>query len=449
MPAPAPAPASEAVAAVYDVSAAVASRTGWGRVKRLRFIVTQAADTPGHEEIGSGACKILIDDLKQAACDTGTYKWACSQEAASRLGPGYSLDEKWVAATDESAKVAEAACSRAPLAMGIFHGEHGDPDTAVSLLRKSKERTTDPSASLASLPIAFGADLSKPATRNFINDCCRLLSGPLGEALESSSMAYVQCCDALLNLQAGEFARAAKKFSAISGAHVGNAYSEVLLPRDAGLYGALCSVAALNRKELQSHILNNSSFLPFLECSPDAWKIATDFHAGNYREVLAVLRELQPVLHYDPYLSARRTKLCDAIRTNCLCNYVKPFGRVCLRKMAVALGMTDVDALEDEVATLIGDGKVSMRIDSAEKQMISTVTNKRQQRFQKAQAEGDAQRRDQELMILRANLAARQFLSAPKVKQPAQYGEQTTMAHRDQDEGYELATALAQSRLEQ
>ena len=84
--------------------------------------------------------------------------------------------------------------------------------------------------------------------------------------------------------------------------------------------------------------------------------------------------------------------------------------------------------------------------------MISTVTNKRQQRFQKAQAEGDAQRRDQELMILRANLAARQFLSAPKVKQPAQYGEQTTMdsfAHRDQVEGYELATALAQSRLEQ
>lgn len=57
---------------------------------------------------------------------------------------------------------------------------------------------------------------------------------------------------------------------------------------------------------------------------------------------------------------------------------------------------------------------LQMRIDSAQKQLVSTVNNKRQMRYVSAGEEGELLLLASQQMILRANLAAHRFLSAPK-----------------------------------
>ena len=53
------------------------------------------------------------------------------------------------------------------------------------------------------------------------------------------------------------------------------------------------------------------------------------------------------------YLSGHRIELFNSIRRNCICTYIKPFGKVDMQKMAVAFGTTTAE-LEIEVAKLIG-----------------------------------------------------------------------------------------------
>jgi hypothetical protein len=434
------------------IGSLLAARTGsLNRTKRLKFAVSQAA-AAGHEAVETAACRALIDELKVGGVDLSSYKWATSMEGAKRLGAGYSLDDQWVTSTEQAVAATEKACSQAPMALARFKAAHGDPEGALQTLRKVKERVVDSAVALEALPMAFGCDLSKTPPRSFINDCCaRLLRGSLGEGLDPSSRAHAQCCDALMALCASEYANAARKMADVCANDLGERFSDVILARDVGLCGALCAVAALGRAELQSALLHRASFRPFLEAAPVAGQIARDFHAGRYSSVLKQLRALEPLLYYDVHLAPHRRSLCEAIRTNCICNYVKPFGRLDLRKMAAAFE-TEVEVLETEVGALVVGGKVVARIDSAEKQLIATVANRRQAGYHKATQEGDSLVEDANLMILRANLTAQQFLSAPPMNEREEMiarsqAAEVSQAMADQEQ-MQLAQALSQSTLD-
>jgi len=462
-PPPSPLVEGVPVPAADHASLLLSGHTGaLNRTKRLKFIASQGACAKGHEGVEEATCRLLVSELKAAALDVASYRWATSTAAAARIGGAGALDQAWVVATEKAVKAAESACSAAPLPIARFRAEHGDPDGALQSLRKVKERQTDAAVALETLPIIFGADLSKATTRSFAKETCtRLLKPPLLEQLEPSARAQVQACDALLALTNRDYSGAAHKFAAINSLDFGaDGFPGVVLPREIGVYGTVCALAALDRTELQSQLLHSASFLPFIDANPSVIGMATDFHAGNYAEVLQQVEALQSTMYYDVHMAPHREALTTKIRTHCFTNYIRPFGLLDLNRMAEAFQM-DIAALEAEVASLVIDKKVEGRIDSAQKQLVATVASRRLGTYQKAMDEGELSLADSKQQILRANLASKQFLSRPKRDQEgaaapggagilgalAEMGGQESAA--EDMEQRELAQALAASQYDQ
>lgn len=52
-------------------------------------------------------------------------------------------------------------------------------------------------------------------------------------------------------------------------AELGAAYSDVFAPQDVATYGGLCALATFDRGELKRDVINNISFLEFLELAPE------------------------------------------------------------------------------------------------------------------------------------------------------------------------------------
>ena len=72
--------------------------------------------------------QILLDELKVAAKDADSYRWAVSTRGAAQLGGGYGMDEPWAAGVEKRARAGEAAGSQTPLAIARCKVEHGDGD---------------------------------------------------------------------------------------------------------------------------------------------------------------------------------------------------------------------------------------------------------------------------------------------------------------------------------
>lgn len=463
------------LAATTDIASLVcAGHSGHlNRTKRLKFIVSQAAGAAGHETVEDSTCRVLLGELKASSVDVPSYRWTTATAGAARLGAEGALDAAWVASTEAAVKAAESKCSAAPISVAQFRAEHGDADGALQALRKVKERQTDASVAMVSLPIIFGADLTKATIRSFAKDACaRLLKSPLIDQLEPSAQAQVLVCDALVALSNRDYAGAARKFTAISAVEMpDDGLPGVVLPREVGLYGTLCALAALERAELQKQLLHSSTFLPFVEGNPTVLGMAADFHAGAYANVLKQLEGLQTTMYYDVHLASHREVLTEKIRTHCFTHYVRPFGRLDLAKMAKVFDM-DLGSLESvsiavkrtarscvaawahlsaacclapqEIADLVLEKKIDGRIDSAQKQLVATVASRRVTTYNKALDEGAASLAASRQNILRANLAAKNFLSQPKSVAPPM----GSMMGRDAEEQMQLDAALAASKIE-
>ena len=260
---PPPAPAVEGIPVTADIASLLcAGHTGpLNRTKRLKFMVGQAAGALGHEAVEEGTCRVLLGELKAAAVDVASYRWTTATAGAARLGAEGALDAAWVASTEAAVKAAEAAASQAPMRVALFRADHGDADGALQALRKVKERQTDASVAMAALPIIFGADLTKATIRSFAKEACnRLLKSPLLEQLEPSARAQVRACDALVSLSNRDYAGAAMKFAAVSAGDLpDDGLPGVVLPREVGMYGTVCALAALERAELQKQLLHSAS----------------------------------------------------------------------------------------------------------------------------------------------------------------------------------------------
>jgi hypothetical protein len=69
------------------------------------------------------------------------------------------------------------------------------------------------------------------------------------------------------------------------------------------------------------------------------------------------------------------------------------------------------------VAGLVLDKKIDGRIDSAQKQLVATVASRRLGTYNKTLEEGATSLAASQQNILRANLAAKSFLSRPKTNE--------------------------------
>jgi 26S proteasome subunit RPN7 len=96
--------------------------------------------------------------------------------------------------------------------------------------------------------------------------------------------------DAPLSLYSQDYAQCARTLLQVQPDTEGSLISPLVAAEDVAVYGALCAVATLNRRELKRQVLDNESFKAFLELVPAVRDLVSDFYNGRYKQCLAQLQ---------------------------------------------------------------------------------------------------------------------------------------------------------------
>lgn len=178
--------------------------------------------------------------------------------------------------------------------------------------------------------------------------------------------AYTKVVSGIALIGMGHYQDAAKSFLKTDFTVSPATYNTIASSNDVAIYGGLLALATMDRKELQTRVLDNQSFRSFLEQEPHFRKAISMFVNGKYSACLAVLESMRNDLLLDIYLQSHVNKLFSQIRTKCIIQYTVPFSCCTLQSLEAAFGGQG-RSIADELVTMIGDGKLKARIDAKNK----------------------------------------------------------------------------------
>eukprot|EP00484_Ammonia_sp_Unknown_P016470 CAMPEP_0197035598 /NCGR_PEP_ID=MMETSP1384-20130603/13347_1 /TAXON_ID=29189 /ORGANISM="Ammonia sp." /LENGTH=515 /DNA_ID=CAMNT_0042465677 /DNA_START=95 /DNA_END=1642 /DNA_ORIENTATION=- len=218
----------------------------------------------------------------------------------------------------------------------------------------------------------------------------------------------VLCCLALYNLYNGRYDMAVHN---LIDCHfsVYRQFGEILSGADIALYGGLCALASFSRLQLKKRVLDNSEFKRFLELQPKVASLIQGFYDSEYGKVMSGLNGLRNDMIVDLYLFPRVDHLLTAIRGKALVQYFSPYSAMDINKMASSFKVP-VAEMEQELAVCIGDSHISAKIDSHNKIVYASKTNKRNQLFQNVLNLGEEFERDMKAVLLRTSLIRNQVI---------------------------------------
>ena len=84
------------------------------------------------------------------------------------------------------------------------------------------------------------------------------------------------------------------------------------------IYGCLCALATYDRRELQTNVIQSSSFKSFLELEPQIRDILFKFNESKYAICLKLMDQIKDSLLLDMYLSPHVNTLYTYIRHRAL-----------------------------------------------------------------------------------------------------------------------------------
>lgn len=151
---------------------------------------------------------------------------------------------------------------------------------------------------------------------------------------------------------------------------VGPEMAHICSANDIAIYGGLCALATMDRKDLQAKLLDSVTFRSYLELEPLVRRAIAAFVGGRYAVCLKLLEELRPDYLLDMYLAPQVSRLYERIRTKSIIQYCVPFSVVTLDNLAEAFGSTGdgaVGSMENELIHMINSKALSARIDTQNK----------------------------------------------------------------------------------
>jgi len=333
-----------------------------------------------------------------------------------KLGDDWGLDAKWKGAQERKAQdtivrlEANLASSRrdegrepvrkAYLAIAQFFMERGDYSQAMTKYLECKEAASTNAHHLQSCLDIIKCSVHTGTLNHVKNQAQRALTIP-DIKTDYASQALVNATLGLYNLKSGAYRPAAQNFLSISD-HISK-HNDIISIQDVAVYASMTALASYTRRELKQ-VASTDSFKRLVEQAPVWKKVINDFHANNYSAVFAVLDGLKSDLYLDMYMASHVDKLISKIRDKALMEYFKPFVSVKIPQMAESFKLPVAD-LERQLVSLIADGKISARIDSANKILYARHADERNGTFEKALAVGDKYIRDTKSMLLRLSLA--------------------------------------------
>ena len=124
------------------------------------------------------------------------------------------------------------------------------------------------------------------------------------------------------------------------------------------MLGGLCALAAFDRDELKSRVLENGGgFKEFLDLVPDVRDMLFDFYHSRYASCFKIIERLRNDVQLDLYLSPHAHSLLGDIRRKALVQYFPPYQSLDISTMAKAFNTT-VPGMERELSLLIMDGQI-------------------------------------------------------------------------------------------
>jgi COP9 signalosome complex subunit 1 len=180
---------------------------------------------------------------------------------------------------------------------------------------------------------------------------------------ENKLQAYVKVVSGIALLGLGSYQDAAKTFLQTPSNSAFSEYSDIASPNDIAVYGGLLALSTMDRKELQSRVLDNASFRSFLEHEPGIRKAISLFVNGRYSGCLEILEASRNDYLLDVYLQKHVSTIYSRIRSKCIVQYFTPFSCVTLDSLDAAFSRPG-ESLEDELVSMIREGTLKARIDA-------------------------------------------------------------------------------------
>jgi len=341
--------------------------------------------------------EVLEKRLGEACVQLGLVRdgaWIESVEKRTQQ-QGDRLELELSSAKTSLAKEAIRTCHNA---LGDFHAEKGDFGAALKSYVRARDYCTTAKHVVSMCVNVVKASVLMGSYTHVLTYVTK--AEQTTEADEPLALSRLQACAGLAHLEVGKYKLAARKLSECT---TDLCFPELLLPRDVALCGGLCALASLDRAELRTLVIDAHAFRTLLELVPNLRDAVHTFHEAKYAECLKALDLLKPELLLNPHLRAHAEKLLALVRTKAVVSYFLPYATVDMGRMAAAFS-TELPAFEKELVSLITDGTIGARIDSANKVLIAQGSDQQQISFNKAQKMGDAYTYESKALLLRINL---------------------------------------------
>lgn len=183
---------------------------------------------------------------------------------------------------------------------------------------------------------------------------------------QNADQPYHKIVSGIALLGSGKFYEAAKCFLETGDSTVAQQYNNIINLNDIATYGGILALASMDRLELQSRVLDNSSFRTYLELEPHVRKAVTMFVNGRYSSCLEILESYRADYLLDIYLQKHVSALFSMIRSKCIIQYFVPFSCVTLDTMSAAFAKPG-ESFEAELVSMVKSGALNARINTIDR----------------------------------------------------------------------------------
>ncbi|KAI1453590.1 26S proteasome subunit RPN7-domain-containing protein [Annulohypoxylon moriforme] len=350
--------------------------------------------------IGQSSVPLCVDALKAAVAEAKRGKdiqryrdaWECIHSAAPDE-PEAKWDEAWATKTERANK-AETLRMETELkgyknnlvkeSIRIGHrdlGEHlesiGDLTAASEYYIKMRPDASTQSHIQDVGKHVVGILLQKKDWAGLLANVNKVLAVNVSNNDElNAELPYQKIVSGLANLGLGKFCDAARQFLQVGEASSCHRYNDTVTPNDIATYGGLLALASMDRKQLQSRVLDNASFRSFLELEPHIRKAVSMFVNGRYSSCLEIIDSYANDYLLDIYLQKHAATLFSQIRSKCIVQYFLPFSCVTLESLNATFAKPG-ESIEQELVKMIKDGALNARINTIDKLLVAVSSNAR------------------------------------------------------------------------
>mmetsp|Transcript_28246 Transcript_28246/g.41731 ORF Transcript_28246/g.41731 Transcript_28246/m.41731 type:complete len:453 (-) Transcript_28246:1285-2643(-) len=348
----------------FDLEAYIARYqvTSETRLQRLLFVAKNTTDYDVSREAYRMAERQLLEN-SNVRCYKDVF-------GDSTQKSGIAYDSAWVEETEiatqtsmetlegrlsaAQAHLQKEAIRMAYLAIGEFSRQRGDLQQALRAVMRSRDYCTsrNQTGHVCLLVIELAMD-----TKNYqqVHDYVAKAEHSAIPG-DNAFPLKLKVASGVAHLAEGRFKEAALQLTNIP---VGDEYtaigSSIASSEDVALYGTLSGLATLKRSQLQRLLETQANgFLDLVSPLRNALQL---YCRADYPGCLRILNQLYPNLKLDMILSPFLDKLFENILQKSCIEYLKPYRKVDLVKMASIFSLT-VDKLTSTLADLIGSGHI-------------------------------------------------------------------------------------------